>query len=104
MYTCSCKAAKVLGGTSDEIFNHCIKPKRHKNFLRKQNPKDGRIDGLSSADCLKKSMVAMKREITPSSVLSRDYNKYIETGRMTGQRRKSSWGWSDFLAILIWNL
>ena len=50
MYTCSLEGCKSAWGTSDDIFNHCIKPKHHKNFFKKLNPDDTRIAGLSSAD------------------------------------------------------
>jgi len=84
MYTCSLQGCKSAWGTSDDIFNHCIKPKHHKNFFKKQNPEDGRIAGLSSADILTKAAEyeeehggSEERDYTVIGVV-RDYDKYIE--------------------------
>ena len=54
MYTCSLEGCKSAWGTSDDIYNHVIKPKHHKNFFRKMNPDDPRVAGMTSADILAK--------------------------------------------------
>ena len=84
MYTCSLPGCKSAWGTSDDIFNHCIKPKHHKNFFKKRNPEDRRIAGLSNADILIKAAEyeeehggSEERDYTVIGVV-RDYNKYIE--------------------------
>jgi len=84
MYTCSLEGCKSAWGTSDDIFNHCIKPKHHKNFFKKQNPEDSRIAGLSSADILMKAAEyeeehggSEERDYTVIRVV-RNYEEYIE--------------------------
>ena len=52
MYTCKLEGCKSAWGTSDDIFNHVIRPKHHKNFFRKMNPDDPRVAGMTSADIL----------------------------------------------------
>ena len=54
MYTCKLEGCKSAWGTSDDIFNHVIRPKHHKNFFRKMNPDDPRVAGMTSADILTK--------------------------------------------------
>ena len=54
MYTCRLEGCKSAWGTSDDVYNHVIKPKHQRNFFRKLNPEDSRIAGLSSADILQK--------------------------------------------------
>ena len=54
MYTCKLEGCKSAWGTSDDIYNHVIRPKHHKNFFRKMNPDDPRVAGMTSADILTK--------------------------------------------------
>ena len=84
MYTCSLEGCKSAWGTSDDIFNHCIKPKHHKNFFKKLNPDDTRIAGLSSADILVKAAEyeeeqggSEERDYEVINIV-RDYEKYVE--------------------------
>ena len=84
MYTCRLEGCKSAWGTSDDIYNHCIKPKHHKNFFKKQNPEDGRIAGLSSAEILQKA-AEYEEERGGSEerdyeviLIVKDYEKYVE--------------------------
>lgn len=84
LYTCRLEGCKSAWGTSDDIYNHCIKPKHHKNFFKKLNPEDNRIAGLSSADILQKA-AEYEEEQGGSDERDygvireyKDYDKYIE--------------------------
>jgi len=84
MYTCSLEGCKSAWGTSDDIFNHCIRTKHHKNFFKKLNPEDNRIAGLTNADILKEAAEyedeqggSEKRDYEVINIV-RDYEKYVE--------------------------
>jgi len=84
MYTCRLEGCKSAWGTSDDIFNHVIKAKHHKNLFKKLNPEDTRIAGLSSADILVKAAEyeeeqggSEERDYGVIETVS-DYEKYME--------------------------
>jgi len=84
MYTCKLEGCKSAWGTSDDIFNHVIRPKHHKNFFRKMNPDDPRVAGMTSADILTKAAEWEEREYPDGErdysviVQRRDYEEYME--------------------------
>lgn len=84
MYTCELDGCKSAWGTSDDMFNHVKKPKHHKNFFRKLNPDDNRIDGLSNAEILCKAAEYEEEHVGSDErdyeviLQVRDYHKYME--------------------------
>jgi hypothetical protein len=75
MYTCKLEGCKSAWGTSDDIYNHVIRPKHHKNFFRKLNPDDARVAGMTGADILTKA-AEFEQEQYPDG--ERDYNVIVK--------------------------
>jgi len=84
MYTCRLDGCKSAWGTSDDMYNHVIKTKHHKNFFRKLNPEDTRIGGLSSAQILQKAAEYEEDQVGSDErdyeviMIVENYEKYIE--------------------------
>jgi len=74
MYTCSLTGCKSAWGTSDDMYNHTIKPKHHRNYFKQCYPDDSRIAGLSNADILSK---ATEEEEKRGGYEERDYGVIV---------------------------
>ena len=99
MYTCSLPGCKSAWGTSDDIFHHVTKSKHHKNFFRRLNPDDSRVEGLSGADILAKA-AEWENEHCPDG--KRDYTDIVRVedyGRYMELRNRPD-NWSEMKASL----